>query len=111
MRKAWMAVLAVGLVVVGWWAGSHHSTTAGDLPARPAASSGGLPSAGRAPRGDTGADDGEVAALRAQLRERDKLLGAMAVQSAAQQAKVEKAAESPTARAIGQLNQRLFSGP
>jgi hypothetical protein len=120
MRKVWIAALGIGLLGVGWWAGAHHSTASADLRATPPA--GGVDEqhakAGRTPLDGTGADSEDVAALRAQLRERDKLLGALALKGAlAQQASDDKkasaetkAGESPTARAIAKLNQRLFGG-
>lgn len=120
MRKVWIAALGIGLLGVGWWAGAHHSTASADL--RATTPVGGVDAqhakGGRMPHDDRGADGEEVVALRAQLRERDKLLGALALKGAlAQQASDDtkasaetKAGESPTARAIAKLNQRLFGG-
>jgi hypothetical protein len=120
MRKVWLAGLGLGLLGVGWWAGAHHSTVPADSPSTPLVSGVGSQHTAdddRVARGDTDADGEQVAALRAQLRERDKLLGAMALQNArAQQANAQqasaatKALETPTARAIRKLNQRLFGG-
>jgi hypothetical protein len=57
-----------------------------------------------------GVDDERLAALRAQLRKRDQLLGAMALASASHTSGDGKTTETRTARAIRKLDQRLFDG-
>lgn len=111
MRKVWLVGLGIGLVGVGWWAGAHHSTAPANSPPRSAVVSLDQRSADD-DRLNPGGDDERLAALRAQLRKRDQLLGAMALASAraSQTGGDGKPTETRTARAIRKLDQRLFEG-
>jgi hypothetical protein len=117
MRKIWSAGLGIALLGAGWWAGARHYAPGGSQPAASLAGGDSHHARGAA-QGDTVAGGDEVAALRAQLRERDKVLGAMVLRdSLAQQAAAgtkasaaeTKPSETPTERAIGELEQRLFA--
>ena len=117
MRKVWSAGLGIALLGAGWWAGARHYAASGGSQSTPSLAGRDSQHARGTAQGDTGADGEEVVALRAQLRERDKVLGAMVLRGALAQQAADgtrasaetKPSETPTARAIGQLNQRLFA--
>lgn len=109
MLKTWLAGLGIGLVGVGWWAGSHHSTAAGN------STPGSVVSDVNRPGADNDRLDGDgttIAALRAQLRQRDRLVGAMALASARarQTSSDETKSETRTVQTIRKLDQRLSEG-
>jgi hypothetical protein len=118
MRIGSIAIVTAGLACAGWWLFHHPLGRAIDEPgARPTvtAQDRNLPieqSTSEQRDRELERSEGEIAELRARLREREKLLSALLVQAVRpdKPAPLAPVRENPTERAIGVLDERLFRG-
>jgi hypothetical protein len=110
MNKMKWSILAISVAGAAFWFIARQSFQHGGRN-RAAGDKSELPAEKRTGSAQPTARDEEVEVLRAQLRERDKALGALMLQAAAaSDGPVEKVNDAPAARVLQRLDERLFSG-